>query len=85
MPVAPLCGGQLLGIIAAGKQVTIDVHRQDDQGVAHSLLDHFRRQSEAAVSLPIDAPRRIEVAKRVHPFVLCLQERLTLFVQSSLD
>lgn len=38
--------------------------------MTHSLLYHFRRKSKPSILRPVDAPRRIEMPKRVHAAVL---------------
>jgi hypothetical protein len=52
-------------IITARKQVTIAVCRERNRRMAQSLLDYLKRQFEAAISTSVDAPRGIEMSKRV--------------------
>src|SRR5215510_1200668 len=52
--------------------MTVAVGCHLDRGVAETGLYQFERQFEAAVRLPVDAPRRVEVTQRVQALVLGL-------------
>jgi hypothetical protein len=63
----PLGGRQLRGVIAAWKQMPVNICRHLDAGVPEPALHHLDRQFEAAVGPAIDAPRSIEMAERMQP------------------
>jgi len=58
-----LSSSQLCRVVTAREQVRIGVHCHRDRPVPHAVLQDLRRQLQAAISLPVNAPRSIEMAQ----------------------
>ena len=79
-----LSRGHFFAVVAAWKQVTVDVHCQYDRTVPHALLHDLGRKSKSAVLTTIDTPRGIEVTQRMHAGVLRRDDRLAILIGARL-